>query len=85
MGFLELGQFGLLAAAPALGLGDLHALAGPRARDQLARTLNMSRDRVRGGMDGSAGNQSHVCKLFDDFAGGGEGTAEPVEFRDDCL
>jgi hypothetical protein len=29
VGFLELGEFGLLSAEPALGLGDLHAFTGP--------------------------------------------------------
>ena len=92
MGFLAFREFGLFAAEPAFGLGDLHAFAGAGADevgfefgDHGQDVEEQPADRVGRVMDGSTDAQLHflLCQFFDDVAGVGQGAGEPVEFGDD--
>ena len=89
--FLGGGELGLLAAQAALGLGDLHALPGPRA-DEVGLEFGDHRqdveqqpaDRVGGVVDVSAQAELDVPfgEVLDDVAGVGQGPGQAVELGD---
>jgi hypothetical protein len=90
VGFLAFGEFGLFAAEPAFGFGDLHAFAGAdevgfEFGDHGQDVEEQPADGVGGVMDGSADAELHVPfgEVFDDVPGVGQGPGEPVEFGDD--
>lgn len=92
MGFLALAEFGLFAAEPAFGFGDLHAFAGAGADevgfefgDHGPGLEKEPADRVGGVVDGSADAELHVPfgEVFDDVPRVGQRPGEPVEFGDD--
>lgn len=89
--FLGGGELGLLAAQPALGLGDLHAFAGTGTDEVGFEFGNHGQDieqqpadGVGGVVDGSAQAQLDVPlgEVLDDVPGIGQGTSEPVELGD---
>jgi hypothetical protein len=92
VGFLAFGEFGLFAAEPAFGFGDLHAFAGSGADevgfefgDHGQDVEEEPADGVGGVVYGSADAEFHVPfgEVFDDVPGVRQGAGEPVEFGDD--
>ena len=91
MGFLAFAEFGLFAAEPAFGFGDLHAFAGAGADkigfefgDHGQDVEEQPADGVGGVVDGSSDAELHVPfgEVFDDVPGIWQGAGEPVEFGD---
>jgi hypothetical protein len=89
--FLGLRELGLLAAEPALGLGDLHAFAGSGADevgfefgDHGQDVEEKLADGVGGVVDGPSKAELDVAlgEVLDDVARVGQGTGEPVELGD---
>ena len=89
--FLGGGELGLLAAQPALGLGDLHAFPGPRAnevgfelRDHGQHVEQQAADRVCGVVDVPAQAQLDLAlgEVLDDVPGIWQGAGQAIELGD---
>ena len=92
MGLLSGIQFGLLAAQPAFGLGDLHALPGPEPDevglefgDYGQHVEQQSSDGIGRVVDGTAEAEPDTPggQFIGDRPGVGERAGESVEFGDD--
>lgn len=85
-------EFGLLAAQPALGLGDLHPLAGAHPdqvglelRDHGQHVEQQPAYRIAGVVHRAADVELDTAagEVFDDVAGVGQRASQPVELGDD--
>jgi hypothetical protein len=92
VGFLAFAEFGLFAAEPAFGFGDLHAFAGSGADevgfefgDHGQDVEEEPADGVGGVVDGAADAEFYFAfgEVLDDVPRVRQGTGEPVELRDD--
>lgn len=92
MRFLGLGEFGLFAAEPAFGFGDLHAFAGAGPNevglefgDHGQDVEEEPADGVGGVVDVPADAELDLpfSEVFDDVPGIRQRSGEPVEFGDD--
>jgi hypothetical protein len=86
--FLAFAAFGLFAAEPAFGLGDLHAFAGAGTDevgfefgDHGQDVEQQPADGIGGVMDGTAETELHVAfgEVFDDVPGIRQGAGEAVQ------